>query len=150
MNIAWSTFWELCIRIIFFSIIDLLYWYNYIYLCCSHLIGFFIFLALTIYTAMKIPKVVDLQSLQNLPDVLKKADLHKIHSELMTCLPSIPNMSNLQRMRDELKTSFPSLSGWHVMELLTNCLPQRFSHANHTDVCVLVRSLFLIPVSCWC
>eukprot|EP00268_Persea_americana_P013301 TRINITY_DN15792_c0_g1_i2.p1 TRINITY_DN15792_c0_g1~~TRINITY_DN15792_c0_g1_i2.p1 ORF type:complete len:420 (-),score=47.55 TRINITY_DN15792_c0_g1_i2:374-1633(-) len=109
----------------------------------THLIGFFIFLALTIYTAMKIPKVVDLHSLQNLPEVLKRADLHKLHSEIMTCLPSIPNMSNLQRMRDELKTSLPSmdmlpsLSGWHVVELLTNCLPQRFSHANHTDVCVL-------------
>lgn len=105
---------------------------------------------------MKIPKVVDLHSLQNFPEVLKKADLHKIHSEIMTCLPSIPNMSNLQRMRDELKTSLPSmdmlpsLSGWHVMELLTNCLPQRFSHANHTDVCVLVSSVVLNPVGCWC
>lgn len=109
----------------------------------THLIGFFIFLALTIYTAMKIPKVVDLHSLQHLPDVLKMVDLHKLHSELMTCLPSMPNMSDFQRLRDELKTSLPSmdmlpsLSRWHVVELLSNCLPQRFSHANHTDVCVL-------------
>lgn len=82
---------------------------------------------------MKIPKVVDLHSLQNLPEVLKRADLHKMHSEIMTCLPSIP-----------------SLSGWHVVELLTNCLPQRFSHANHTDVCVLVSYVVLNPVGCWC
>eukprot|EP00262_Sarcandra_glabra_P009909 TRINITY_DN24741_c0_g1_i1.p1 TRINITY_DN24741_c0_g1~~TRINITY_DN24741_c0_g1_i1.p1 ORF type:complete len:469 (+),score=35.20 TRINITY_DN24741_c0_g1_i1:174-1409(+) len=109
----------------------------------THLIGFFIFLSLTIYTAVMVPKVVDLHSLQHLPHVLKRADLHKLHSELMTCLPSVPHLSDLQRLRDELKTSLPSmdllpsLSVWHLLELLTNCLPERFSHANHTDVCVL-------------
>lgn len=90
---------------------------------------------------MKVPDVVDLHAL---PDVLKNADLHKLHEELMTCLPSLPNMPALNKLREELKTSLPSmdllpsLSGWHVMELLNNCLPQRFSHGNHTDVCVLV------------
>nr|DAD41539.1 TPA_asm: hypothetical protein HUJ06_015862 [Nelumbo nucifera] len=105
----------------------------------THLIGFFLFLSLTIYTAMKVPKVVDLQSLPHLPDVLRKADLH----ELLTCLPSMPNMPDLQKLRDEFKTSLPSmdmlpsLSGWHIPELLANCLPERFSHSNHTDPCVL-------------
>ncbi|XP_077233853.1 heptahelical transmembrane protein 4-like isoform X2 [Tasmannia lanceolata] len=133
----------------------------------THLIGFFIFLALTIYTAMKVPKVVDLHSLQHLPDVLKRADLHKMHSELMTCLPSIPNMADLQRLRDELKTLktslpsmdlLPSFSGWHLLELLTNCLPERFSNANHTDVCVLsvkadvanmIAPLVVRPITRW-
>lgn len=92
---------------------------------------------------MKVPKVVDLHCLQ-LPDVLKKADLHKLRAEFMTCLPSLPNMPDLQRLREELKTTLPSmdllpsLSGWHVMELLNNCLPERFSSGNYTDVCVLV------------
>lgn len=98
---------------------------------CRHLIGFFLFLALTIYTAMKVPQVVDLNSLQHLPDILKNADLHKLQSELLTCLPSMPD---LQRLRDEI-------SSWHIKELLYNCLPVRFSSSNHTDVCVLVITL---------
>ncbi|CAI8589002.1 unnamed protein product [Vicia faba] len=93
----------------------------------THLIGFFLFLALTIYTAMKVPQVVDLNSLQHLPDILKNGDLHKLQSELLTCLPSMPD---LQRLRDEI-------SSWHIKELLYNCLPVRFSSSNHTDVCVL-------------
>ncbi|KAK9949176.1 hypothetical protein M0R45_004710 [Rubus argutus] len=128
----------------------------------THLIGFFLFLALTIYTAMKVPEVVDLH---NLPDVLKNADLHKLHEELLMCLPSLPNMPDLHKLREELKTSLPSmdllpsLSGWHVMELLNNCLPQRFSHGNHTDVCVLhsmkedlaniIAPLVMRPITRW-
>ncbi|CAK9141116.1 unnamed protein product [Ilex paraguariensis] len=130
-----------------------------------HLIGFFLFLALTIYTAMKIPKVVDLRTLQHIPDVLRKADLHKLHAELMTCLPSLPNMPDLHRLREELKTALPSmdllpsLSNWHIVELLTNCLPERFSHANHSDVCVLhsmkedlaniIAPLMMRPITRW-
>lgn len=104
---------------------------------CRHLIGFFLFLALTIYTAMKVPQVVDLNSLQHLPDILKKADLHKLQSELLTCLPSMPD---LQRLREEI-------SSWHVKELLYNCLPVSFSSSNHTDVCVLV--ITLQPTACF-
>ncbi|XWS45125.1 hypothetical protein CRYUN_Cryun15aG0110200 [Craigia yunnanensis] len=131
----------------------------------THLIGFFIFLSLTIYTAMKVPKVVDLHSLQHIPDVLRKADLHKLHSELMTCLPSLPNMPDLHKLWEELKTNLPSmdllpsLSGWHVMELLYNCLPERFSTGNHTDVCVLqnvkedvaniIAPLMVRPITRW-
>jgi adiponectin receptor len=119
------------------------------------LIGFFFFLSLTIYTATKVPKVVDFHSLQHVPDVLKKADLHKVHAELLTCLPSLPNISDLHRLREELKTTLPSmdllpsLSGWNVMELLYNCLPERFSSGNHTDVCVLVILLSLMLESWW-
>ncbi|CAN6562822.1 unnamed protein product [Malus baccata var. baccata] len=131
----------------------------------THLIGFFLFLSLTIYTAIKVPEVVDLHALQHFPDVLKKADLHKLHEEFMTCLPSLPNMPDLNRLREELKTSLtsidllPSLSGWHVMELLKNCLPQRFSHGNQTDVCVLrsmkedvaniIAPLMIRPITRW-
>ncbi|KAH1082477.1 hypothetical protein J1N35_022238 [Gossypium stocksii] len=121
----------------------------------THLIGFFIFLALTIYTAMKVPKVVDFHSLQHIPDVLRKADLHKLHSELMTCLPSLPNMPGLHKLREELQL----LSGWHVRELLYNCLPERFFSGNHTDVCVLqsvkedvaniIAPLMVRPITRW-
>ncbi|KAJ8765759.1 hypothetical protein K2173_014881 [Erythroxylum novogranatense] len=125
----------------------------------THLIGFFFFLSLTIYTAVKVPKVVDLHSLQ-LPEVLK-ADLHKLHA----CLPSLPHMPDLQRLREELKSTLPkmdvipSLSKWHVVELLYNCLPERFSHGNNTDVCVLrsmtddvaniIAPLMMRPITRW-
>ena len=73
-----------------------------------------------------------------IPKVVERADLHKLQEELLTCLPSLPNMPDLHRLREELKTTLPSLLSWHVKELLYNCLPERFSHKNHTDVCVLV------------
>ncbi|RVW56175.1 Heptahelical transmembrane protein ADIPOR3 [Vitis vinifera] len=75
----------------------------------THLIGFFLFLSLTIYTAMRVPEVVDLRSFQHLPDFLRRADLHNIRSVLLNCLPSLPNMPNLNRLTDELKTSLPSM-----------------------------------------
>ncbi|KAK9112037.1 hypothetical protein Scep_019556 [Stephania cephalantha] len=123
----------------------------------THLIGFFLFLALTVYTAMKIPKVVDLHSLQHFPDILKRADLHKLQYELLTCLPSMPNMPDLHRLHEDFKTSLPSC--WHVLELLNNCLPERFSSGNHTDACVLrglkedvanmIAPLLLRPITRW-
>ncbi|OIT24702.1 PREDICTED: heptahelical transmembrane protein 4-like [Nicotiana attenuata] len=122
----------------------------------THLIGFFLFLALTIYTAIQVPKVVDLHSLHNLPDVLRKADLHKLQSELLTCLPSLPHMPDLHRLRDGLLLS---PSSWHILDLLTNCLPERFSLSNHTDVCVLrsvkedvaniIAPLLVRPITRW-
>ncbi|OEL36557.1 Heptahelical transmembrane protein ADIPOR3 [Dichanthelium oligosanthes] len=113
----------------------------------THLIGFFIFLALTIYTATQVPNVVDIQSLQHLPDVLRNADIHKIQAELVSCLPSLPHLSDLQKLKDELKSSWdsmevlPYLSRWHLLELLSNCLPHRFTHSNETNLSVLVSNL---------
>ncbi|KAL7608630.1 hypothetical protein Lser_V15G12654 [Lactuca serriola] len=110
----------------------------------THLIGFFLFLTLTIYSAKMIPNVVDIPTLKHFPDVLRKTDLYKLREDLLTCIPSMPNMPDLQKLRDEIKTSFhassdllPLMSNWHIVELLTNCLPERFSHSNHTDICVL-------------
>lgn len=78
-----------------------------------------------------------------IPKVVERTDLHKLQEELLACLPSLPNMPDLHRLRDELKSTFPSLSGWHVRELLYNCLPERFFHGNHTDACVLVLHFHL-------
>ncbi|KAF3792182.1 Heptahelical Transmembrane protein [Nymphaea thermarum] len=103
----------------------------------THLLGFFLFLCLTVYTAMKVPQVVDLH---HLPEVLTRAHLHRVHSEFVTCLPSMPHMADLQRLRDEFRASLPpmdalySFSGWHVFELLSNCLPQSSLTANHNDL----------------
>ncbi|KAG6425377.1 hypothetical protein SASPL_115808 [Salvia splendens] len=127
----------------------------------THLIGFFLFLSLTIYTAMKVPNVVDL----NLPSALRNADFQKLHAELITSLPSLPHMPDLQRLREELKTALPSmnlspyLSNWHIVELLSNCLPENLTHSNHTDTCVLhhmkedvaniIAPLLVRPITRW-
>lgn len=121
----------------------------------THLVGFFLFLSLTIYTVMKVPSVVDLQ---HFPDALRKADLYKLRTDLLTCLPSLANMANLHRLREELKTSLSS-SNWHIVEHLTNCLPERFSHSNTTDICVLrsmkedlanlIAPLMMRPITRW-
>ncbi|GAB2214901.1 hypothetical protein Drorol1_Dr00019268 [Drosera rotundifolia] len=50
-----------------------------------HLIGFFLFLSLTIYTATKVPNVVDLHSLS----------LSDMHADILRCLPLLPNMADL-------------------------------------------------------
>ncbi|PSS36019.1 Heptahelical transmembrane protein [Actinidia chinensis var. chinensis] len=109
----------------------------------THLLGFFLFLSLTVYTAMKVPNVVDLHPLQ--------ADLQKLHWELLACLPSLTSMPTMDLLR--------SPSTWHITELLTNCLPERFSYSNHTDVCVLrsvkedvanmIAHLMLRPITRW-
>lgn len=96
---------------------------------------------------MKIPKVMDLQSVQQLSNMLRNADLSKIQAELVN-LPSLPNMADFHRFKDELKTSLPSidflpsLSGWNVLELLTNCLPKR-SIPDQAKDCLLVMSHFI-------
>ncbi|KAL0332353.1 UNVERIFIED_CONTAM: Heptahelical transmembrane protein 4 [Sesamum calycinum] len=117
------------------------------------------------YTAMMVPNVVDFPRLQNFPDVLRKADLQKLHMELITCLPSLPHMPDMHRLREELKSSFPSMdllpsmSNWHIVELFSNCLPERISHSNHTDTCVLrsmkedlaniIAPLLVRPITRW-
>ncbi|KAJ0025101.1 hypothetical protein Pint_08633 [Pistacia integerrima] len=74
----------------------------------THLIGFFLFLCLTIYTAMSVPGVVDLNALQQLPDMFRGADWPKIQ-ELLSCLPSIPNIPDHHKLKDVFKMSLPSI-----------------------------------------
>ncbi|MED6124144.1 Heptahelical transmembrane protein 4 [Stylosanthes scabra] len=95
----------------------------------THLIGFFLFLFLTIYTAMKAP-MVDLNSI-NLYEMMGKTDLNKIRLELLDCLPTLPNMPDLLKLKHELSSSVYPLdfsgSGWNAMQVLSNCLPEQFS-----------------------
>ncbi|CAN6290148.1 unnamed protein product [Urochloa humidicola] len=108
----------------------------------THLIGFFIFLSLTIYTATQVPNVVGIQSLQHLPDVRRNADIHKIQAELLSCLPSLPHLSDLQKLKDELKSS------WNSMEVLPS-LPVGISWsysqiACHTDLPIPMKQVCLL------
>jgi len=90
-----------------------------------HLIGFLIFLALTVFTAMMIPS-------DGSPSIL--------HSLSSTCLA-------LPLKGDEFKNSvhsaedvLPPLSGWKIPQILLNCLPKKFHHNdNLTDPCILVN-----------
>lgn len=121
---------------------------------CRHLIGFFLFLCLTAYTAVRAPSIMDLYSIQHLHDFVRAADLQKIPKDLMSCLPSLPNVSGLPKLKD-ITTSLSSgdfissFSGWNVLEVLNNCLRDRFSYADQTDANVLVKSfsLQLIPTA---
>ncbi|CAL0327109.1 unnamed protein product [Lupinus luteus] len=121
----------------------------------THLIGFFLFLFLTIYTAMKAPTVVDFNSLQHLPKMIGNADLNTIRLQLLNCLPSLPNIPDLLNFKNQLSTSlysldFSSLSGWNVVELLTNCLPEQLSINVVKDDMVDVLSTSAVqPVTRW-
>ncbi|KAH9625144.1 hypothetical protein KSS87_022405 [Heliosperma pusillum] len=104
----------------------------------THLIGFFLFLCLTVYTAMKVPDVVDPALQQRLAEIFSKAGLHDAHSKLMNCLPSLANMPGFTKLRDDFKASlssinsFSSISGCHILEQLSNCLPKHLFHLNQT------------------
>ncbi|TKY74965.1 Heptahelical transmembrane protein ADIPOR3 [Spatholobus suberectus] len=127
----------------------------------THLIGFFLFLVLTIYTAVRAPMVVDFNSVQHLSEMIGKADLNKIRLELLKCLPSLPNMPDILKLND-LSTSlysldFSSLSGWTIVELLTNCLPEQFSLVSSSSSSwsnglkddTMVSPLMVQPITRW-
>eukprot|EP00252_Welwitschia_mirabilis_P011757 TRINITY_DN2617_c0_g1_i1.p1 TRINITY_DN2617_c0_g1~~TRINITY_DN2617_c0_g1_i1.p1 ORF type:complete len:385 (-),score=43.96 TRINITY_DN2617_c0_g1_i1:239-1393(-) len=75
----------------------------------THLVGFLIFLSLTIYTVVKLPRVVDLGAISHLPHIPSREELHKLQTELMSSLPSFTNKVDLQRLQAELKTALPSM-----------------------------------------
>ncbi|XP_050237983.1 heptahelical transmembrane protein 4-like isoform X2 [Mercurialis annua] len=107
----------------------------------THLIGFFLFLFLTVYTAFKVPDVADLTRLQHFPDMLRKADFRKIHSDLLDCL---------HNLLPDLKTSLLSmefllsLSG-NVVEFLTHCLPAGFTQMYYPNQGVTDDMSNMIP-----
>ncbi|XP_028077365.1 heptahelical transmembrane protein ADIPOR3-like isoform X1 [Camellia sinensis] len=105
----------------------------------THLMGFFIFLCLTIYTTMKIPNVIDIHSLQQFSEMLKRIDLQKIQALLKNCIASLPNMIDFHRLKDEHIPSdlLSSLSSLHISQLLANCMPEQLSISNHRDDSVL-------------
>lgn len=80
---------------------------------------------------MRAPMVVDFNSVQDLSEMIGKADLNMIRLDLLKCLASLPNMPEILKLNDLSESlyslDFSSLSGWTLVELLTNCLPEQFS-----------------------
>ncbi|CAI0393438.1 unnamed protein product [Linum tenue] len=99
----------------------------------THLMGFFLFLFLTIYTAKKAPEMVDLNSLQRLPELLRSSS-GELYKELIGCLSSFPNMHDLHRLREDLQASFTNLS---LVEVLNNCLPKRVLQLHRSNDSIL-------------
>ncbi|XP_024922915.1 heptahelical transmembrane protein ADIPOR3 isoform X2 [Ziziphus jujuba] len=108
---------------------------------------------------VRAPSIMDLYSIQHLHDFVRAADLQKIPKDLMSCLPSLPNVSGLPKLKD-ITTSLSSgdfissFSGWNVLEVLNNCLRDRFSYADQTDANVLhgvnmVAPMLIQPVTRW-
>nr|XP_012571587.1 heptahelical transmembrane protein ADIPOR3-like isoform X2 [Cicer arietinum] len=102
---------------------------------------------------MRTPTVVD--SLQHLHEFLGKADLNKIHEELLKCLHSLPIMPDLHKIKNELSTSlhsmnFSSLSGLNIIELLTSCFPKKFSPNELKDETMeFVSPSIIQPITRW-
>lgn len=75
--------------------------------------------------------IVDFNSVQHLSEMIGKADLNMIRLDLLKCLASLPNMPEILKLNDLSESlyslDFSSLSGWTLVELLTNCLPEQFS-----------------------
>ncbi|KAJ7541668.1 hypothetical protein O6H91_10G070000 [Diphasiastrum complanatum] len=82
----------------------------------THLVGFLLFVSLTIYTAVEPPRFPRLPSLSNM------ADFQKFQS-LLRSVPSLP--------------SLPSLPSWLWPEMLSNCFPESLITSNLSNQCVL-------------
>ncbi|KAJ8762573.1 hypothetical protein K2173_008012 [Erythroxylum novogranatense] len=127
----------------------------------THLIGFFLFLFLTIYTATRVPAVVDLNSLQKFPDMFRIADFHKIQLYLSSCLPSLPIITDLQKLKSSLHSVdfLASVSNWNILDLLHKCLPDRLTKIHQSsdsilggvneDILRMIAPLILEPITRW-
>ncbi|KAL5559190.1 hypothetical protein UlMin_035401 [Ulmus minor] len=101
----------------------------------THLMGFFLFLCLTLYTVTKAPNLMSLNSLKSFPELIRRAELQRIPAELLDCLRKLPSMS----------------------DLLTNCSPKQFSSARHgntimnglNDIANMVAPLMVRSIPRW-
>ncbi|XP_024384167.1 heptahelical transmembrane protein 4 isoform X3 [Physcomitrium patens] len=91
----------------------------------THLIGFLLFLALTIYTMRQVPKEGALaERLSSMVHMPKRGDLHQLHVELVTCFPALANV--------------PSFLQEHLPHILSKCVPDTpIIAANSTQQCFM-------------
>lgn len=101
----------------------------------THLVGFMLFLSLTICTFVKLPAVVHKHGLPSLPSLPNMSGLQRMPKELLTALSaSLPHL----RLQEILSNAFPEGLQIHIPELLSNCLPEALLSTNRTDQCVLL------------
>ena len=112
--------------------------FKMLFLLNRHLIGFIIFLGLTIYTAMKLPAVVHMPNLSALPHM---SDLQKIPKDLLTALSTSIHHLHVPEV---ISNAFPEGFNLHLLETLSNCVPESLLSMNRTDQCVIVRYLFIL------
>ncbi|MCO5579511.1 hypothetical protein L7F22_033366 [Adiantum nelumboides] len=101
----------------------------------THLIGFVIFLCLTIYTIMKLPAVVAMPAMPGLPYLPNMSDLQKIPKDILSSISaSLPHL----HVPEMIANALPEGLNLHIPEVLSNCLPEALLSANRTNQCVLV------------
>ncbi|KAK1275267.1 hypothetical protein QJS04_geneDACA001720 [Acorus gramineus] len=96
----------------------------------THLFGFLIFLALTLFTSTNVPLTQ-----------IMETDLQKMQLDFMSHLPFKPNTSSHLRLLGESSTKdkLPSTISRQLSGSLANCSPERYSLTNYSDRCVLVQ-----------
>ncbi|KAI5067400.1 hypothetical protein GOP47_0017928 [Adiantum capillus-veneris] len=122
----------------------------------THLIGFIIFLGLTIYTIMKLPAVVPMPAIPGLPHLPNMSDLQKIPKDLLSSISASLTHLHVPEM---ITNAFPEGLNLHIPEVLSNCLPEALLSANRTNQCVLtsvkddvanmIAPLFWKPIPRW-
>lgn len=95
---------------------------------CRHMIGFFLFLALTIYTVREVPKEAVLpERVANMLHMPNRNDMHQLHVELVTCFPSLATV--------------PSFLQEHLPQIMAKCIPDTpVILANSTHECFMVHT----------
>ncbi|MCO5598237.1 hypothetical protein L7F22_052329 [Adiantum nelumboides] len=117
----------------------------------THLIGFVIFLCLTIYTFMKLPAVVPMPAMPGLPYLPNMSNLQKIPKDILSSISaSLPHL----HVPEMIANALPEGLNLHIPEVLSNCLPEALLSANRTNQCVLVDvscgDAPIKPISAWC
>eukprot|EP00897_Mesotaenium_endlicherianum_P007088 jgi/Mesen1/6407/ME000329S05568 len=124
----------------------------------THLIGFVLFLVLTIYSVRAIPTVVEIPR-AHMSDMLKNLPAHLPSLPKLPSLPSLPvEFPELRRLASSLQAAWPQ---FHIPESLAACMSVE-AHKHHAensflqnfceDVVDLVRPLFMSskgPVTRW-
>lgn len=96
------------------------------------MIGFLLFLALTIYTVMEVPKEAVLpERIANMLHMPNRNDMHQLHVELVTCFPSLATV--------------PSFLQEHLPQIMAKCIPNTpVILANSTHECFMVHARLLL------
>ncbi|XP_021851255.1 heptahelical transmembrane protein 4 isoform X4 [Spinacia oleracea] len=123
----------------------------------THLIGFFLFLSLAIYTATTVPDVMEYYPLQHLAEMLKKAGLHDVHSTLWSVKDNLLNTIAPLAVDPITRWPFYAFLGGAMFCLLASsachllcCHSERLSYImlrfDYAGIAALITTSFYPPV----